>query len=227
MGPSQASTRKRPRSQIRIFIIDEKGILRDGLCALLATVEEFDIIGTESTAADGLRAVVSTQPDVVIAGFGHLKMDEQHWIAQMKARCPGSRVLLLNPREIGHRFEKAVRAGADGILLKTDGCNELFTAVRTVAAGRFFANPIVAKRTERADGSPAEADSTRDIGNTLSEREKQVIRLIAQGHRTREIAKLLSLSHKTIEKHRTSLMRKLGLRNASAVAAYATAHGLA
>jgi DNA-binding NarL/FixJ family response regulator len=113
-------------------------------------------------------------------------------------------------------------------VLKNDSCNELFTALRSIAAGKGFISPSIYGRVvsgyvrtrpvRRAAGRPADE---------LTERERQVIRLIAGGRRTREIADMLSLSPKTIEKHRASIMRKLQLRNASAVAAYAIARGLA
>ncbi|HKU14395.1 MAG TPA: response regulator transcription factor [Steroidobacteraceae bacterium] len=127
-----------------------------------------------------------------------------------------------------HLIEAAVRAGAEGYVLKTDSRDDLFDAVRSVAAGKRFTSPSV--RGYLIRGSVLERDAPRAPAPRaieLTQREREVISLIAAGRRTREIAQALSLSHKTIEKHRATLMRKLGLRNASAVAAYAIAHGLA
>jgi DNA-binding NarL/FixJ family response regulator len=108
-------------------------------------------------------------------------------------------------------------------VLKSDSRAELFAAIASIMAGKSFISPSLRQRaSSRQRPPPAAAKAPQ-----LTERELQVVRLIAAGRRTREIARLLSLSHKTIEKHRTSLMRKLGLRNATAVAAYAIMTGLA
>ena len=224
-GGGGLTARVRPR--IGILIIDEKGILRDGLCALLSGAQGFEIMGSESSAADALRRELASAPDVVIADFPRLGADGPETITSLKGRWPEVRVLVLTFQKDEHTIDRVLRAGADGFVLKNDSCNELFTALRSIAAGKGFMSPSIddhvvtgyvrARQPLRGRSTPT---------SELTDRERQVMRLIAAGHRTREIAKELSLSHKTIEKHRTSLMRKLGLRNASAVAAYAISHGL-
>jgi DNA-binding NarL/FixJ family response regulator len=217
----------RTRARTRILIIDEKGIMRDGLCALLSASEEFEIVGAESSGAEALKNAASTAPQLVIIDFSQAMQNGPDLIATFKTRLPGTRVLVLTFRKEDHIIDASLRAGADGYILKNDTCGELFTALRSIAAGKGFISPSICDRV--MTGYVRTRDSSRARGSgsgELTDRERQVMRMIAAGHRTREIADLLSLSHKTIEKHRTSLMRKLGLRNASAVAAYAISHGL-
>lgn len=218
-----------PRAQkrIRIFVVDEKGIMRDGLCALLSSSDEFEIVGSESSVTEALRNAATAMADVIVIDFPQTRPQGPEVIGSIKARLPGVRVLVLSFHKDDDLIDTALRSGADAYVLKNDSCNELFTALRSVAAGRGFISPSIC--SQAVSGYTGARESDRDQGGDarqLTIREREVIRLIATGHRTREIAQLLSLSHKTVEKHRTSLMRKLGLRNASAVAAYAIANGL-
>ena len=218
-----------PRAQTRIgvLVIDEKGIMRDGLCALLSGTPEFEVIGTEATGADALRLPLPVSPDIIMADLPRLSAGGIESIVNLKARWPKARVLVLTFHKDDHTIDSVLRAGADGYVLKNDSCNELFTALRSIAAGKGFISPSIYDHVVRGYVATGEGSGSRGaVSHDLTDRERQVMRLIAAGKRTREIAQQLSLSHKTIEKHRSSLMRKLGLRNASAVAAYAIAHGL-
>lgn len=217
----------RARARIGVLVIDEKGIMRDGLCALLSGAQEFEIVGSESAVADALRRELAAAPDVVIADFPRLGNGGAEAITNFKQRWPQVSVLVLTFHKDEHTIDSVLRAGADGYVLKNDSCNELFAALRSIAAGKGFISPSICDHVVSGYVRARQQPHGRGaLTSELTDRERQVMRFIAAGHRTREIAKMLSLSHKTIEKHRTSLMRKLGLRNASAVAAYAIAHGL-
>jgi two-component system, NarL family, response regulator NreC len=217
----------RTRTRVGVLVIDEKGIMRDGLCALLSGAPGFEIVGSESTAADALRRELASAPDVVVADLPRLSSGGAEAINALKDRWPAVRILVLTFQKDGRTIDNVLGAGADGYVLKNDSCNELFTALRSIAAGKGFISPSIDAHVATSHVRSRQLRSARGAQtHELTDRERQVMRYIASGHRTREIAKLLSLSHKTIEKHRTSLMRKLGLRNASAVAAYAIAHGL-
>jgi DNA-binding NarL/FixJ family response regulator len=214
---------------VRIVIADESGMMRDGLCALLGSTPEFEIVGTGASTAEALQSASGTRPDLIVADLARIEPAGERAIARFKTHLPDVRVLVLTSRQDDGFVDEALRAGADGYLLKHESCNELFAALRSVAAGKQFVSAALGGRREAgvaAHHAPAQESSTSPAIE-LTDREREVIRLIAAGHRTREMAKMLSLSPKTIEKHRTSLMRKLGLRNASAVAAYAIAHGIA
>ncbi len=214
--------------RIRVLVVDEQGIVRDALCALLAVMPGVQIAGSASIGIEAVHSATSLRPDLVILDFPRTTLAGPQLLRTFKTALPEVRLIVLTYYNEDHLIEAALRSGADGYVLKTDSRDELFGAVTDVAQGKGFISHSISRRVAR-DCVPA-PDSGRGTVRTMTEltkRERQVIRLIAAGHRTREIAKLLSLSHKTIEKHRTQLMRKLALRNASAVAAYAIAHGFA
>jgi two-component system, NarL family, response regulator NreC len=189
---------------VGVLVIDEKGIMRDGLCALLSGAQEFEIVGSESTAADALLRELASAPDVVVADLPRLNCGGADAIKALKDRWPDVRVLVLTFQKDERTIDSVLGAGADGYVLKNDSCNELFTAVRSVAAGKGFISPSIYDHVVTGYVRARQPHSGRGAqSNELTDRERQVMRYIASGHRTREIAKLLSLSHKTIEKHRT------------------------
>jgi DNA-binding NarL/FixJ family response regulator len=225
---SEPAPTPRGRVRIRVLVVDEKGIMRDGLCALLAVMPEVEIVGSSPIGAEAVRSATSLRPDVVISDFPQTPLNGVKLFTSLKRELPDVRIVVLTFHREDHLIEAALRAGADGYVLKTDGRDDLFGAVVSVAAGKGFISPSIHGHVIRGYVRASGAEYGRAPSAVeLTDRERQVIRLIAAGRRTREIAQTLSLSHKTIEKHRTSLMRKLGVRNASAVAAYAIAHGLA
>jgi DNA-binding NarL/FixJ family response regulator len=216
----------RAREAIRILIVDEPGIIRDGLCALLSTTGEFEVVGTLAESQVALGALTGTPPDVLLLDLASARDVGHDLIVQAKARIPALRVRVLTFRKDDNVIDAALRAGADGYMLKNDSRHDLFMALRCIAAGRGYISPSICNRV--VSGYVRARDPGRNRGSQsgeLSERERQVIRLIAAGRRTREMAQIMSLSPKTVEKHRANLMRKLGLRNASAAAAYAIANG--
>jgi two-component system, NarL family, response regulator NreC len=209
-------------------VIDEAGIMRDGLCALLESDPAIEVIAASANRRDSVQGLDTAQPHVIIIDFSSDLKGGPETIAYLKRRWPEVRVLVLTVRRDEQFIETALRAGADGYVLKSDSRAELFNAVHRIASGKGYISPSAldrmvtayAKTSDRTPGRP------RPPG-ALTHREQEVITLIAKGYRTREMAALMSLSHKTVEKHRTNLMRKLGLRSAAAVAAYAITHGFA
>jgi len=212
----------------RVLVADEAGIMRDGLCALLQSDDALEVVAATVIQREALQSLTTSQPDVAIIDFATDVKSGPETIAHLKRRWPEVRVLVLTVRRDEMFIETALRAGADGYVLKSDSRAELFNAVHRVASGKGYISPSAldrmvtayAKTSDRLPGRPRTAGA-------LTSREQEVITLIAKGYRTREMAQLMSLSHKTVEKHRTNLMRKLGLRSAAAVAAYAITHGFA
>ena len=210
----------------RILVVDEAGIMRDGLCALLESDASLEVVAATANRRDAVQALASATPNVVVMDFSVDLKTGPETIAQVKRRWPDVRVLVLTDRRDEQFIEAALRAGADGYVLKTDSRAELFNAVHRIASGKGYISPSALDRvvTAYAKTSDRTPGRNRPTG-ALTNREQEVIALIAKGYRTREMAQLMSLSHKTVEKHRTNLMRKLGLRSAAAVAAYAITHG--
>lgn len=211
------------RRKLQILLIDEEGMLRDGLCAMLNLEEELAVAAVVS----GTRAVkalsMPVAPDLVVADFRAPAVDGSGTVPLVRGRWPGIPILVLTFARGDHSIESALRAGVDGYLLKTDGRAELLTAIDSIMTGKRYISPAVFERVVNGFGN--QAQNEQPDGDTLSDREREVMRLVALGLRTREIADKLSVSAKTVEKHRTNLMRKLGLRTAAAVATYAISNG--
>ena len=212
------------RRKLQVLVIDDEGLLRDGLCAMLNLEEGFAVAGVVSGTLALQTLTLPVTPEVVIAELGASAVQGSQLVQTVHDRWPGVPVLVLTFLRDDDSIVSALRAGVDGYLLKTDRRSELLTAIRTVVEGQRYISPTIMERvvngfvTQQAHAKHAEADG-------LSDREREVMKLIAQGLRTREIAERLSVSPKTVEKHRTNLMRKLGVRTAAAVAAYAIFNG--
>ena len=214
------------RRTTTVMLIDDPGIPRDGLCALLESDSAVEVIAVVAGRREAVRALRDAQPHVVVIDLSVDVLQGRETIVHIKRRWPRVGVLaLLQPGR--EHIEAALRAGADGYVLLDEECAELFNAVQRIASGRGYISPATLDRMVTSyRGSTGFTSPRAPAPEVLTGREREVIAMIAKGYRTREMAQLLSLSHKTVEKHRANLMRKLGLRSAAAAAAYAITHGL-
>ena len=211
-------------NKIQILVIDADSLLRDGVCALLNSEEELQVIGAVGTTAEIARVSLPTAPDIAIMDIAVPDATGIEAIAAVRVRWPGIRVLVLTFDSDGRLLEEALQAGADGYLLKSDTRQTLDLALRSIKEGERYVSPTIFDNVVHGYIRKHTFTRQHEIDG-LSDRERDVMRRIARGQRTREIAKELSLSHKTVEKYRSNLMRKLGLKTATAVAAYAISHG--
>jgi two-component system, NarL family, response regulator NreC len=198
---------------IQIAVVDTAGFMRDGLCALLKGSEELEVVGAIDSDPKEISTAAIAAPDVALmpspAGLPA--------VAALKKRWPGVHILMLTSARETPPGDPVLQAGVTGYVCKSSSQGELLSAIQSVSVGRRYVGSAALA------GQPQ--PPARRSASSLSDREREVMCLIAEGFRTREMAKQLSLSHKTIEKHRSNLMRKLGLRSATAVAAYAITHG--
>ncbi len=213
-----------------VVISDDHGIMRDGLRALIESEPDLQVIGTAANGREAIRAAEQYKPDLILMDISMPLTDGPEAIAYIKRRSPTMRILVLTFHTDELHIQAALQAGADGYVLKDDSRVELLTAIRAVLAGKSYLSPAICNRVVSGYLGVGAAirsnlSTPTNTNNGLSSREREVIKLIAEGYRTRQIAQFLSLSPKTIEKHRSNLMRKLGLRSASAVTAYAIANG--
>jgi two-component system response regulator NreC len=211
------------RRKLQVLLIDEEGLLRDGLCAMISLEEDFAIAGVISGTTALHTVSVPTDPDLIVADFGAPAVRGLETVTAAHSRWPNVAILVLTFQRDEAAIESALRAGVDGYLLKTDRRAELLNAMHSVIDRKRYISPSIFDRV--VNGFVSQRAVRRAESDGLSDREREVMKLIAQGLRTREIAEKLSVSHKTVEKHRTNLMRKLGLRTAAAVAAFAISHG--
>jgi DNA-binding NarL/FixJ family response regulator len=213
---------------VRIVVVDDHAIMRDGLSALLSNELGFEVVGTAGDGREAIGVVGEAKPDLVLIDLSMPGTDGTEAIRVIKRQHPAIRVVVLTFHKEDAHIHAALHAGADAYVLKDDGRNELLSAIRNAAVGKSYLSPSVCKRVM---AGYVQSRTTDDSGlapswELLTAREREVLKLIAEGQKTREIAAYLSLSVKTIEKHRSNLMRKLDLHNVSEVTTYAIANGL-
>jgi two-component system response regulator NreC len=214
------------RRKTHILVIDSEGLARDGLCALLRCEEGLSLAPARDSVREALRArPAERSPDVLIIDFPLAMKTGPQTLLHLKRRWPQAAVLVLSQSREGQTIEAARRAGADGYVLRNDQRAELFNAIRTLAQKKHYISASVLEPAAPRRAGAAPHRRGTDGAGMLTSREQEVVALIAEGYRTREMAQLLSLSHKTVERHRTNLMRKLGVRSATGVVAYAITHG--
>ena len=205
----------------RILVVDDHTIMRDGLQALLSAEPDYEVVGTTSDGEAAIQSVESLQPDIVLMGLSMVQAGGVEAIAHIKQQFPEIKIIALTFHKEGQYIRATFEAGADGYLLKDDSRAELFMALGSVLHGKNYLSPAICSNV--IAGYLARSDSAISCPTwaKLTHREKEVITLIAEGHTTRQIATRLSLSPGTVGKHRTNLMKKLGLHSVSAVTAYA------
>lgn len=207
----------------RVLIAEDHALFRAGLRALLNSEADLEIVGEVQDGKDAVRMATSLAPDLILMD---LNMPGSHGlgaIAEIRRRMPDMRILVISMHKTDEYIQEALRNGASGYILKESGPEELLLAIRTVLAGKVFLSPDVSERVVSGllNGSPRDAGDATTPLDTLTAREREVLKLVAEGHGNKHIANYLNLSVKTIEKHRSSLMHKLSLRNTAMLTAFA------
>ena len=175
---------------------------------------------------EGLRSLFAGEPDLVLMDLSMPRMNGTEAISAIKRRLPEIKIITLTNHKAQEYVRAALDAGADGYVLKDDSRQELLTAIRSVATGHSYLSPGICTQVVSGFLGRAASPSSATTWDTLTEREREVIKLVAEGYKNREIAECLSVSIKTVEKHRSNLMRKLDLHSASALTTYAIENGL-
>ena len=215
----------RPPPGIRIVIAEDHTILREGLHSLLSPQAGFEIVGEAADGLDAIAQVRRLKPDLVLMDLSMPKMNGIDAIREITRRDPGMKVVALTVHETEEYVRAALQAGASGYVLKDASSAELIEAIRRVIDGHRYLAHGVRALTTPAGGSRGRREKM-EIWDTVTPREREVLKLIAEGHTSRQIAGLLSISASTVEKHRSNLMAKLGLHNAAALTVFATKKGL-
>ncbi len=212
---------------IRIVLADDHAILRDGVRTLLSTQSDIEVVGEAGDGRELLRRVIDLQPDLVLTDLSMPRCNGTEAIANIKRRMPEVKVIALTIHKAEEYVRATLKAGASGYLLKDDSQDTLLEAIRAVAKGNSYISPGVCGTVVSGYvGGGAGEGGYQSDWERLTHREREVMKLIAEGNRNKEIAALLSISLKTVEKHRANLMKKLGLRSASGVTAFALRNGL-
>ena len=206
---------------IRIFIAEDHAILREGLRALLVSNPDIEIVGEAENGHEAVQKICKLKPQLVLMDLSMPQLNGTEAISLIKRREPEIKIIALTVHKSHDYVRAALDAKADGYMLKDDTHLQLLTAIKSVIKGNVYLSPGVTNRVVSGYlDKGADLPSLR-TWDTLTERERQVIKLIAEGCKNREIADTLSVSVKTVEKHRSNLMKKLDLHNASSLTTYA------
>lgn len=207
------------RTTIRTVLVDDHGIVRTAIRRALEGVLRIQVVGEAEDGVSAIRVITELRPDLVILDLSLPGMDGLDIIPLAKRRSPESRIVILTGLEDGGVMKRAFALGADAFTLKAGGWPDLETAIAEALAGRRYASPSACRVAD--EDVPAAAGAT-----PLSGRERQVLKLLAEGYTNQKVAGILGISVKTVDRHRENIMNKLGVRTPVALAAVALREGL-
>lgn len=210
----------------KLLITEDHTIVRAGLRVLLSREPDLEVVGETDNGHDTIRMVGEFAPDLVMMDFVVQETIDTGAIAEIKKRYPKTQILVLTQQKTEESIREALRAGANGYVLKDASNTELITAVRSVLAGKVYLSPSISDKVINVFLGGGKLSVSKSSLDALTNRERQILKLVAEGQTSKYIAGQLSLSVKTVEKHRSNLMRKLNLHNASALTTFAIGQGL-
>ena len=205
---------------IRVLVVDDHPIVRQGLVSVLSDEEDLEVVGEASSGREAIALATRLRPDVVLLDLEMPDLDGLDAIPELMRVGPGLNVLVFTAYDTDERVLGAVRAGAKGYLLKGASADEIARGIRTVNGGGSYLEPRVARKLM------AELSSPRRTSTNLSDREREVLRLVADGLPTKQIAVHLSISERTVKFHVNSIFHKLGAENRAQAVALAAQRGL-
>jgi NarL family two-component system response regulator LiaR len=212
------------RDRIRVLVVDDHAIVRKGICALLATEQEIEVVGEAKEGQEAVSKTLRLRPEVVLMDLVMPGMDGLEAIRHILAGQPEVRILVLTSFAGDDKVFAAIRAGALGYLLKDSGPEDLVRAIKQVHSGQSSLHPAIARKLlqEISHGSGRAAKA-----ETLTEREIEVLRLVTKGLSNDEIARQLAISEATVRTHVSNILAKLSLDSRTQAALYALREGLA
>lgn len=210
----------------RIVLAEDHTILREGLKSLFSVEPEFEVVAEAEDGREAIRCVKEWKPDLILTDLSMPKMNGIEAIREIKRESPKTRVLVLTVHKAEEYILATLKAGADGYLLKESTRAELVMAAKKVLSGKPYISPEISEKVIEGYLEGRKSVKAQTVWETLTSREREILKLIAEGYKNKEIAEDLCLSVKTVEKHRSNLMEKLNLHNAQALTAYAIEKGL-
>jgi len=210
---------------LRILVVDDHGVLRAGLRAILGDETNYEVVGEAGTSDEALRAAIALKPDIVLLdlslpGIGGIEVTRR-----LHEKLPGTKVLILTVHEDAALLREALKAGAAGYVIKRALEAELLAAIEATQRGDLYVHPSMTRALIEED-PPAPTRPPRGNPEALTSRETDVIRLIARGFTNRQIGDSLNLSVRTVESHRANIMGKLGLSSRAELVRWAADHKL-
>ena len=227
-APARARTAAAPThvQRTKVMIVDDHTIVRQGLCALLGSKPDMEIVGEAADGPEAIRKAEACKPDVVVLDLSMPGLSGSETATRLLRSRPAVRILALTMHDGEDHIYALLKAGARGFLLKESASADLVQAIRAVVDGGIYLHPRISSKVV-AEYLKRPHPSARKAGQDgLTPRETQILRLIAEAHTNREIAYLLVISVKTVEAHRTRIMEKLEIHNVAGLTRYAIRRGI-
>lgn len=215
----------RSHDRIRVLVADDHAVVREGIRHVLSHESGFDVVAEAVEGRQVLQLTEDHRPDVVVLDITMPGESGLELLPRLKEALPELHVLVLTMHDHPQYVMEAVRAGADGYVLKDARPSELREAIRSIHRGESFFSPVVARQLGEGVRQEAEREERRGLLDTLTPRERDVLRHIANGRTNKEIAAELGISHRTVESYRESLMRKLRIRTVAGLTRFALETG--
>ncbi len=212
---------------IRVLVADDHAVVREGIRHVLEREPGFEVVAEAANGSEVLPLAERHRPDVAVLDISMPGESGIQVAAQLRQRLPETRILILSMYDNAEYVLESVRAGAHGYILKDTAATELRRAIRAVQNGEAFLSPPVASRLTAAVRGELEREARTGDLDSLTAREREVLRGIVGGQTNKEIAAALGISHRTVETHRESLMRKLRIRTVAGLTRFALEAGLA
>jgi two-component system response regulator NreC len=210
----------------RLVLAEDHTILREGLRAILSADADFEVVGEAEDGRRAVRMVDDLVPDLLLMDLSMPRMNGMEAIREIRKRHTGLRIVVLTVHNTEEYVLAALKAGADGYVLKDATHQELLMAIRSVLAGKSYLSPSISEKVIEGYLDSKKRVKSLSSWDTLTQREREILKLIAEGYKNKDIARELFISLKTVEKHRGNLMKKLDLHNAAEVTAFAAKKGL-
>jgi DNA-binding NarL/FixJ family response regulator len=210
----------------RIVIAEDHVILRQGLKSLMDAHEDLEVVCEAGDGLEAIRAVEQEEPDLLLLDLNMPRMDGVSAIRDIKKRFPETKIIVLTMHQNEEYILEAFQCGADGYCLKASSHDELMIAIRHVLSGQSYVSPEISGKVLEGYLEGQKTLKEKTSWDTLTPREREVLKLVGEGYQNKKIADYLCISVKTVEKHRANIMQKLDLHTASALTAYAIEKGL-
>ena len=210
----------------KIVIAEDQTLVREGLRALLSVEDAFTIVGEAADGMEAIRAVEKYGPHLLLLDLAMPRMNGISALLEIKRQSPRTKILVLTFHTSEEYILEAFRSGADGYCLKNDTHTELLTGIKSILADKTYLSPSISGKVLEGYLHGRGDLNTDTIWEKLTQREKEVLKLVGEGYTSVEIAEFLSISAKTVDKHRSNIMNKLDLHNAAGLTAYAIEKGL-
>lgn len=209
---------------IRVLIADDHAIVRDGLRALLGTAGDIDVVGEAGNGREAIALAAKLAPDVILMDIAMPDLGGLEATIEIRRQSPTVKIVVVSQYDDGEYVRRFMRAGVSGYVLKKAAGADLISAIRAAAKGGLVLDPDIARNAivSGADGTPSVA--SEDVYERLTAREKEVLKLVAEGRSNKEIAEVLQISVKTAMAHREHLMQKLGAHNRTDLIRFALRH---